>query len=238
MDENTQGRKSGLASESRDEKHNSLFKLEPTINSTDKRKTSVIATPKTNIEKIVETLQEISDEFDSLCKSDFKNKAQWILKEILSNKMFKFEENEETTKEQNMLYQLYSTDFEDNAFNQYDESENNLTNNITTIKMSGPSRQSSSQQFQALKLNQLGVYFDVFDYALKNGRENLLRQVFYVSFSYKNLLSLLTQPNLDRFIEELRKGYTSQPDAFYHNVNAYSLTILGLSCCRRASRSC
>lgn len=211
---------SELAPERRSNKLSKLSNLDAIVSNNENGKGTIIVTPRTNIEKIVETLQEIADEFDSLDKSDFKNKTQWVIKEILSNKMFKFEENEDTTKEQNMLYQLYSTDFEEQTLLPEAEKEHITAQDEYTIKITESLRQSSSNlQLQPLKLSELGVYFDVFEYASKNGRENLLRQVFYVSFSYKELTSLLTQQNIDRFIEELRIGYSTQPDAFYHNVS-------------------
>jgi hypothetical protein len=140
--------------------------------------------------------------------------------------MFKFEENEDTTKEQNMLYQLYSTDFEEQTLIPQEENSLISKQDQYTINISEPTRLSSSNQMlKSLQLSELGVYFDVFDYASKNGRESLLRQVFYVSFSYKELISLLTQQNLDRFIEELRIGYSTQNDAFYHNVSVIFFKI-------------
>jgi hypothetical protein len=68
------------------------------------------------------------------------------------------------------------------------------------------------------KLEEFGPQFDVFDYAEKNGRENLLLSVSQPIFKYKNINKYIDFYKFPEFINQIRGGYTSSPDAFYHTV--------------------
>lgn len=208
----------------------------------------MMTTPRTNIEKIIETLNDIADEFDLQNKPEFCSKTQWVIKEILSNKMYKYEETTETSAEESKLFQFYSPDYEDQNTIKRDiieenealetdlyelEKENNQSSKTINsnmrlcINIKPPTKTSSfiNTSIAPLKPEEFGPEFDVFDYAEKVGRENLLRQVFRASITYKDTFNLLKSSKIDNYIEELRKGYTSEKDAFYHNVCVYSYII-------------
>lgn len=184
-----------------------------------------MTTPRTNIEKVIETLKEISDEFDLDEDYDFKAKTQWVIKEIVSNKMFKFEENSDTSKEQNMLFQLYSPDFEENTVQKMNNSELSINDDDLeeekenfNIVINCPKTIKEEKVLPYIPLDSFGVNFDVFEYAEKASREKMLYQVFNSCLSYKDISSLLKEDCIAPFIEELRLGYISEPGAYYHNV--------------------
>ena len=70
-----------------------------------------LSTPLTNIEKIVEMLNDIVEEFDTQNNFDLKNKASFILKEIMSNKIYQYEAS--TSKEHLNFFMLYSTNIKE-----------------------------------------------------------------------------------------------------------------------------
>lgn len=190
-----------------------------------------LTTPRTNIEKVIEILKEISDEFDLDEDYEYKGKTQWVIKEIVSNKMFKFEENSDTSKEQNMLFQLYSPDFEENTVQKLNSSEISIKDEDLErhdheienfkIEINSPilSNTIDNNNMPLIPLEKFGVYFDVFEYAENFSRENMLIQVFNSAMAYKDIYSLLKTSCVPSFIEELRIGYTSEVGAFYHNVS-------------------
>lgn len=213
--------------------------------SSEMNKAVPMTTPRTNIEKVIEILKEISDEFDLDEDYDFKAKTQWVIKEIVSNKMFKFEENSDTSKEQNMLFQLYSPDFEENTVQKLNTSELSINEEDLeedkenyNIMINCPKAVKDDKILPYIPLEKFGVRFDVFEYAEKASHEKMLYQVFNSSLSYKDISSLLKETCIAPFIEELRLGYTSEAGAFYHNVrNFYYNMKIGFSCFRCASRS-
>ncbi len=178
-------------------------------------------TPKTNIEKVVELLNDIVDEFDSKKNKEFSEKASFVLNEILSNKMYNFEKG--TTKEHLNFFQLYSSNYDENALSSRREDdllqEKKVTKKFDEVKL--------------INIKSFGVFFDVFSYADQFGRKNLLRQVMISSLQHKNILNLLKTSYLDDYIEDLRLGYTSEEGAFYHNVRIiiYYLRIFMLLMC-------
>ena len=66
------------------------------------------------------------------------------------------------------------------------------------------------EELKLIDISEFGVNFDVFSYADKVGRVNMLRQVILSSFNYKDIISMLKTSYLDDYIEDLREGYTSE----------------------------
>lgn len=205
--------------------------LEKLNYSSEMSKALPLTTPRTNIEKVIEILKEISDEFDLDEDYEYKGKTQWVIKEIVSNKMFKFEENSDTSKEQNMLFQLYSPDFEENTVQKLNSSEISIKDEDLErhdnegenfkIEVNSPiltTDTKDNSNLPPIPLHKFGVYFDVFEYAENVSRENMLIQVFNSAMTYKDISLLLKTTCVPSFIEELRIGYTTEEGAFYHNV--------------------
>ncbi len=65
---------------------------------------------------------------------------------------------------------------------------------------------------------EFGPRFDVFDFSEKYGREKLLLSVSHPIFHYKNINKYINFYKFPDFINQIRIGYTSSPDAFYHTV--------------------
>lgn len=78
---------------------------------------------------------------------------------------------------------------------------------------------SIDKLIKPLDYTKFGVYFDVFAYAEEIGRIFLLKQVTLAALSYKEVYSFLKSGNLENYIEELRLGYTSESNSYYHNVS-------------------
>lgn len=74
------------------------------------------------------------------------------------------------------------------------------------------------ENLKAPKIEEFGPEFDVFDYASKNGRENCLLAVSHPIFHYKNIYKYIDFYKFPEFVNQIRLGYTSSPDAFYHTV--------------------
>ena len=188
-------------------------------------------TPRTNLEKVIETLNDIAEEFEILQMEEYKNKTEWVMKEILSNKMYKYDTKSQHSRDDNKFFQLYSQDFDEDEHKisnssilkederEYDdESQLSQESNQFVIEIKPPtSGYSTKSLFTPIDLSTFGVNFDVFQYAEKVGRENLMSNVFKSVMSYKDCNNLLKSTYIDNFIEELRKGYTTEKDAFYHN---------------------
>jgi hypothetical protein len=225
-----------------------------------------IVTPRTNIEKIIEALNDISDEFEDQDKLDYKKKTQWVIKEILGNKMYKYEEFSEGSVEESKLFQLYSPDFdedvkktsigedivedtkedliddddiEDNIQDDKSKHQSTISNKpsalLFKININKPPMKTTSfinSFISPLKYESFGTDFDVFDYAEKVGRENVLKQIFKAAMTYKDVYTLLKSSHIENYLEELRIGYSSQPGAYYHNVSSYKsyYILLGFSC--------
>lgn len=218
----------------------------------------MMTTPRTNIEKIIETLNDIADEFDEQKKCEYKMKTEWVIKEILSNKMYKYENLSENSVEEK-FFQFFSPDYEEpiKTIQDITEEDEALETDLNALeKESNEGNESPQTNFKfninikpptklprsitsfitPLKAEEFGPEFDVFDYAEKIGRENLLHQVFKVSINFKDVFNLLKSTKVDDYIEELRRGYISEKDAFYHNVSSIRLILLGLSCRGCSSR--
>lgn len=191
-------------------------------------------TPRTNLERVIETLNDIADEFNSNNNTEYKLKTKWVIKEILSNKMYKYETRSQNSKEENRLLQLYSPDFDEefevklnqsNSLKEVDkeyEEDNQISEegNQFVIKIKEPIKSSPTQTLvKPIQLSSFGVNFDVFSYAETVGRVNLMSSVFKSVMSYKDCYSLLKTSYVDNYVEGLRKGYTSEKGAFYHNVS-------------------
>jgi len=88
----------------------------------------------------------------------------------------------------------------------------------TPIEEFKPQETQSLVNLKAAKFEEFGPEFDVFEYAEKIGRENLLFNVSYPIFHYKNINKFINFYKFPDFINQIRIGYTLPPDAFYHNV--------------------
>jgi hypothetical protein len=188
-------------------------------------------TPRTNLEKVIETLNDIAEEFEILEMEEYKNKTEWVIKEILSNKMYKYDTKSQNSKDDNKFFQLYCQDFDEDENKisnssilkederEYDdESQLSQERSQFVIQIKPPSVTTSTLSlFKPIDISSFGVNFDVFEYAQRVGRENLMSNIFKSVLSYKECSNLLKSSYVDNFIEELRKGYTSEKDAFYHN---------------------
>jgi len=174
-------------------------------------------TPKTNIEKVVEVLNEIADEFDKSGNTQFHNKTKFVINEIVSNKMYNFDDS--TSKEHLNFFNIYSSNINEEQLSHRqkkgDEIEIDKNKRMTFIY----------EEIKLIDISEFGVTFDVFSYADKVGRVNLLRQVFLSAFNYKDIISMFKTSYLDDYIEELRIGYTSEEGAFYHNVRIFNISI-------------
>ena len=198
--------------------------------SSNKLLNQISSTPRTNLERIMEILNDISEEFEKLNKPDYKLKAEMVIKEVLDNKMYKYEEFKSNSDEEAKLLQLYSPDYEDvreeeddlvnDNLNSQNKTNNNLMNSSFKINISSPftNNKNTNSLVENIKYTEFGTHFDVFQIGDKYGREQLLNQVVRAAFSYKEVISYVKSTYLDDYVEELRKGYTEQPNAFYHNV--------------------
>lgn len=72
-----------------------------------------------------------------------------------------------------------------------------------------------------LDIKDFGVNFDVFSYAEEVGRIYLIKQVSIAAFNYREVYGLLKTSYFENYFEEIRKGYTQEEFAFYHNVRNY-----------------
>lgn len=161
-------------------------------------------TPTTNIEKVVEFLNEIIEEFDIKKDTTMRNKASYVMNEIISHKMYNYEPS--TSKEHMNFFQLYSSNIEDSIISNKKEEDK------LCLKENKPN-------FTLINIEEFGVEFDVFSYAEKVGRLNMLKQVSISAFAYKGLMQLLKTEYLENYLEEIRQGYTSEEHAYYHNVS-------------------
>lgn len=74
------------------------------------------------------------------------------------------------------------------------------------------------ENLKAPKMQEFGPEFDVFDFAEKNGRETCLLSVSHPIFHYKNINKYIDFYKFPDFVNQIRIGYTSSPDAHYHTV--------------------
>ncbi len=85
------------------------FKPKTIANITDTRKLLSLKTiPQTSIEKIVKTMNKIKEKLIYYNQNDLVEEAEWVIKEILSDKMYKIKIHEKTSKEESDFYNEYS----------------------------------------------------------------------------------------------------------------------------------
>lgn len=178
------------------------------------------ATPKTNFEKVIETIRDIQTKFDIDEKKALKHKSQIVINELLSNKMYRFEHKGEIDSEQHLFFSLYTSDYntssEKIAILEGNLDEPSKSSLFATTEILNAKRVFNIRK--AVYISSFGVRFDVFSTADEIGRHNMFHSIANASFGYKEVYKILKTSYLDDFIEELRKGYTSEADAFYHNV--------------------
>lgn len=178
--------------------------------------------PKTNIERIVDCLQEIKERFRDNKDEEFEKKTGWVIKEFLGNKMYLYEES--TDSEQSKLLKLYSPDFDKEREKEKLSTKNIITNDQQQCQSDNKiSNFSSSQKLtgkliKPLDYNEFGVNFDVFKYSDDVGRIFLVKQVALAAFAYKDVYSLMKTSYIDNYLEEVRLGYTKETNSYYHNV--------------------
>lgn len=68
--------------------------------------------PKTNLEKIVECLYDIKNQFEKQSNKEYSDKVSWVIKEVNSNKMYYYYgEGSTENPEESKYLKLYSPDF-------------------------------------------------------------------------------------------------------------------------------
>lgn len=195
----------------------------------------ISATPRTNLEKIVESLNDISEEFEKLGNLKYKLKAQQIVKDVLNNKMYNYEEFKSNSNEEAKLLQFYSPEYEDivegdnlenvyiveNSNNINTSNKSSINNTNFNINISSPiinNKNLLNTNIKKYSIEEFGTNFDVFNISNEIGRKNLLIQVTRAAFNYKDLIKYIKCSYLDNYIEEIRKGYSCNSNVFYHNV--------------------
>lgn len=101
--------------------------------------------------------------------------------------------------------------------NNFNFSEKQVQKN-SPIVSSDPKEPLCLTKLKIPKLEEFGPEFDVFDYSEKFGREKLLISVSHPIFHYKNINKYINFFKFPEFIHQIRLGYTSSPDSFYHTV--------------------
>lgn len=64
--------------------------------------------PQTSIERIVKTMNKIKSKLLLYSESDLVHEVEWVIKEILSDNMYKIKIHEKTSKEESDFYNVYS----------------------------------------------------------------------------------------------------------------------------------
>jgi len=69
--------------------------------------------PKTNLEKVIESLYDIKDQFVKLNNKEYTEKVNWVINEVNSNKMYYYaHESSISNTEESKYLSLYSPDFD------------------------------------------------------------------------------------------------------------------------------
>ncbi len=157
-------------------------------------------------------LNDIVEEFEIKNNSELKNKASFILKEIMSNKMYQYEAS--TSIDHLNFFMLYSTNIEEQQLSS--RKENDEDEEMGVVKKS---TKKFDKEFKFIDIKSFGVDFDVFAYSEHVGRNNMLRQIVLSAFTYRNMVHMLKSTYLEDYIEDLRLGYTLEQGSFYHNVS-------------------
>lgn len=184
--------------------------------------------PKTNIEKIIEALDEISERLQELGEEALCEKSNWVTKELLSNNIYNFVDTEENLS----FFKNYSPDVnlnEDSKFLR--DSDKDKSKSSWKDRSIGSTSLSviSDENIKLVRLEDFGTEFDVFTYAEDIGRENLMYSICLSIFNYSGIFDLVKSSCFAAFVEELRKGYTLNKDAVYHNVSQFLLFIYPLN---------
>lgn len=171
--------------------------------------------PKTKLEKVVENLKEIMYKFKAKGKENFHNKAKQVIYELLSsNTIYRYDDDGANSKEIEFLEQYTSGCF----IKLEDKLERADVSKYQTITVEIKNQFQPCLSLNLIKINDFGVNFDVFSYSEKVGRKNMFINIAVISFSYKEVNKLLKTTYLNDYLLKLWEGYTSQADAFYHNV--------------------
>lgn len=90
------------------------FKPKTIANCTDYKKFLELKTiPQTSIEKIVKTMNKIKGRLIQYNENDLVQQVEWVIKEILSDNMYKIKIHEKTSKEECDFYNEYSNNISD-----------------------------------------------------------------------------------------------------------------------------
>lgn len=109
-----------------------------------------------------------------------------------------------------------------NEENDYNNNNNSNSNNYN----SNISNDSKFNKLSLLDVSKFGYDFDVFAYEEEVGKKYFFRQITVSALKFNNVIDLLKDSFLDNFIEELRVGYSCNPNAYYHNVRFYCYLLL------------
>lgn len=77
---------------------------------------------------------------------------------------------------------------------------------------------SDNSHLHNLKFQDLGPEFDLFLYSEKVGRERVLFNVAKPIFTYSDINKFLKLSKFQDYINEIRIGYTMNPNSIYHSV--------------------
>lgn len=77
---------------------------------------------------------------------------------------------------------------------------------------------SDNSHLHNLKFQDLGPEFDLFVYSEKVGRERVLFNVAKPIFTYSDINKFLKLSKFQDYINEIRIGYTMNPNSIYHSV--------------------
>lgn len=183
--------------------------------------------PETTIEKIIKIIKNIKEKLAFYKELDLVEDAEWIIREVLKNDIYRFNvEDDLSSKMDREFYNEYS------SFKLYDNllvnektstpscrtDSTNSSTSLLNFKPLSPITPSNKQLIDTELVNtDLGPNFDIFKFSDEIGRENVLKKVTDLCFSYKNVSSLLDKDSLDNFIEEIRLGYVNNKAAKYHS---------------------
>lgn len=174
-----------------------------------------IAPPKTRLEKVVENLREIMAKFKSKGNDKYQNKAKQVIYELLSsNTMYRYDDDGANSKEIEFLEQYASGC----PINLEEKKGRTNVNKYQTITVEIQNQISTQLNQQLIGLKEFGVNFDVFSYSDKVGRNSMFANVAVIAFTYRDVNKLLKTTYLNDFLNKLWEGYTSESEAFYHNV--------------------
>lgn len=172
-----------------------------------------ISRPKTNFEKVVENLKEIMLKFKLEGKDKYKEKTEQVIYELISNTIYSYDDNNGENSEEILFLEQYTSGYI--LYDKQNERSDVKSYKSITIEFKNKIQDSKSH---LIDIEQFGVNFDVFSYAEAHGRRSMYMNISNSALTYREVNKLLKTSYLHDHLEKLWEGYTTQPDAFYHNV--------------------